>query len=139
MRRGVAVAERHGAGSYGLPAAFRFGDQTAAFPRPPRTRFAAGVRQLDARRRALAAQKARDARQKLDVFGLPDAHVGRRDTPARFHRGGLHANQPGATRGAAAEVNQVPVVGKPVFGGVLTHGRNRDPVAQCDLADGERR
>ena len=139
MGRGVAITERQGAGSYRLPATFRFGDQTAALPRLPRTRFAAGVRQLDARRRALAAQKARDARQKLDMPGLPDAHVEGRGAAARFHRGGLHANQRGAANCPAAEVDQVPVVGEPVFGGVLTHGRYRDPVAQCDLADSERR
>src|ERR1019366_10767318 len=94
---------------------------------------------LDARRRTLAVQETRDAGQKLDVRRVPDSEVVRCDAPARFHRRGFHANQPGAAHGAAAKMHQVPIGGEPVFGGVLAHGRNRDPVAQSDLADGERR
>ena len=138
VRRRVSGAERHGAGRRRLPAAFGLGQQTAAIPRPLRTAFSPGVRQLDARRRALAVQESRDASQKLDVLVFPDAQVVRCDAPACCHRRGLRANQPGAAHRAATQMYQVPIAGESVAGGVLAHGRNRDPVAQSDLADGER-
>ena len=40
-----------------------------------------------------------------------------------------------ASYSPAAEVNQMPVVGKTVFAGILAHGRDGDPVAKCDAAD----
>ena len=65
---------------------------------------------------------------------FPDALIAGRDAPARFHGRGFHHNQSRAADRAAAEMDQVPVVGEAVFARILAHGGNGDAVAKRDAA-----
>ena len=56
----------------------------------------------------------------------------------RIHRGGLDHYQPGATLRHLSIGDQMPVVGKAVFRGVLTHRADGNPVAQRHAALGQR-
>ena len=62
-----------------------------------------------------------NARQHGDVIVLPDAGIARGDTAAVLHRRGLHHHQAGPADGTAAQVNQMPVIGKSIHGGALAH------------------
>lgn len=74
------------------------------------------------------AEKADDTREVLDVRVLPDAEVGGTDA-ALGDDGACAAN------GASAEVDEMPVVGKAVFAGVLAHGGDGNAVTKRNIAD----
>ena len=82
---------------------------------------------------------ATGAGKGLDVLVLPDAHVGGGDAAARLDGGGFHHDERGAADGAAAEVDQMPVVGEAVVGGILAHGRYGNAVAEGHVAQCEGR
>ncbi len=137
-RHGVDGAEGNRAGRDRLPSAFGCGDGGATFPGTPHARLASCVRQLDSGHGAELLEKRRDAGEEFDVFVFPDALIEGRDASARFHGGGFHHDQGRAADRAAAEMDQVPVVGEAVFARILAHGGNGDAVAKCDAALGQR-
>ena len=53
--------------------------------------------------------------------------------------GGLGDDEAGAAEGAAAEVDEVPVVGEAVVRGVFAHGGDDDAVGEMDRAKSKRR
>ncbi len=125
-------------GATGLPSAFGRGDGGAALPGTPHARFASRVRQLDSGHGAELLEKRRDAGEEIDVFVFPDALIEGRDAAARFHGGGFHHHQGRAADRAAAEMDQMPVVGEAVFARILAHGGNGDAVAKRYAALGQR-
>ena len=74
-----------------------------------------------------------------DVLVLPDAQVGGGDAALGDDGGGLDEHEAGAALSAAAEVDQVPVVGEAVVRRVLAHGRDADAVGEGDGAELEGR
>jgi hypothetical protein len=56
------------------------------------------------------------------VSVLPDPEIGGCDAPYGRDGGSFREYKPGASYGASSEVDEVPVVGKAVFAGVLAHG-----------------
>ena len=107
----------------------------AAPTRAARRAFAARVRELHRRHRALRFDETRDARQHLDVLVFPDAEILRRDTSARFDGRGFREYDPRAADRAASEVHQMPVRCKAIVGRILTHGRHDDAIAQRNIAN----
>ena len=95
-------------------------------------RLSSGVRQLHAGARALRMDKLRDAAEVGDVLVFPDAKIGRRDAAFKQNCRSFKRDQPGSSLRAAAQVHEVPVIGKAVFAGILAHGRNADAVAEID-------
>ncbi len=114
-----------------------FGERLVlAFPGYAGGAFSARVRQLDADLGlALAVHELHDP--------PPPGHVGREIHPGAAggdpalpaHVGHLGHHQPGAADRAAGEVNQVPIIGKPVIRPVLAHRGDYDPVRQHQLAE----
>ena len=51
---------------------------------------------------------------------------------------GLVSLPPGPADGAASEVDEVPIGGKPVATRILTHGRYRDPITEHGIPNGKR-
>src|SRR5215471_11232668 len=123
MRRGISVTEGDGAWRNRLPPAFRFGNRTAALPGTPNTGLSPGVGELDPRRGALAANEGGDASEGRNVIVFPDARILGRDTPTRLYSRGFHEHKSGASRGAAAEMDQVPIIDEAILGRILAHGR----------------
>jgi hypothetical protein len=70
---------------------------------------------LDAPASALRMDELDDPREARGVLILPDTQIVRRDTAFRQHGGGFQDYEAGATLCAAANVDQVPVVGKAVM------------------------
>ena len=97
------------------------------------------MRQLDSGARALRMDEAGDPLKFGDVVIFPDAEIGGGDAAFRKNRGCLDHDQSCATLGAAAEMNEVPVVGEAVVRGVLAHGRDADAVGEGDGAKLQRR
>ncbi|MNL68153.1 hypothetical protein D3C87_1928340 [compost metagenome] len=60
---------------------------------------------------ALRRDETSDALQRLDLFIAPQAKVLRGDAPIGRDRRGFGKHQPGPADRAAAEVDQVPVIG----------------------------
>ena len=120
------------------PSALGLTHRAVAAPRPIGARLAAGVRQLHAGDAALRVHEAGDAREHVDVIVLPDAEIFRTD-PA-FGRDGrrLGEHQAGAADGAAAEMDEMPVVGEAVRARVLAHRRHEHAVGERDAADRQR-
>ena len=81
------------------------------------------------------AEKADDTREVLDVRVLPDAEVGGTDAAFGDDGGGFGEDSAGAANGASAEVDEMPVVGKAVFAGVLAHGGDGNAVTKRNIAD----
>ena len=139
-RRGIVVGERLGRRPDGLPAAVGWRHRPQrALPRQRRAGLAAGVRELDGRRRSPAiARTARCApgRRRARSLQMPRS-VGadaafRRDRRRFGHRS---AAPPTARR---AEMHEVPVVREPVAARVLAHRRDDDAIGEREAADGHR-
>ncbi len=97
------------------------------------------MRKLNAGVRALRMKKRCYAGQRRNVLVLPEAQILRADAAFRCNSSRFGENQAGSADSAAAQVNQVPVVGEAVFAGVLAHGRDDDPVRQREGANLQRR
>ncbi len=135
---GVAIAEGDGAGGHHLPAVgLAGGDGKAAVPGEFAAGFAAGVGELDGGDGALGFKERDDAAEGFDVGVGPEAEVAEGDAAGGFDGGGFDHNEAGATGGAGAEVDEMPIVGEAIDGGVFTHGRDGDAVGEGDAADGE--
>jgi len=131
---GVGIVEANGGGSDGLPAAFGGGDGAIGLPWNGHAGFAAGVGELGAGVGAVLVQEGGDALELGSVLVLPDAEIAGSDAAFRADGVGLGDDQGGAADGTAAEVDEVPVVGEAVDGGVLAHGRDGDAVGQGEAA-----
>ena len=79
-----------------------------------------------------------DAPPRGDVLGLVHAGTARRDAGLSGDIGHLGIDEAGAADGEAAEMNQMPVVGRAVLGRVLAHRRDDDAVLQRYAAQAER-
>jgi hypothetical protein len=84
---------------------------------------------------AVLAEEADYAREVLNVCVLPDAEVGGADAALGDDCGGFGEDGARAPNGASAEVDEMPVVGKAVFAGVLAHGRDGNAVTKGNVAD----
>jgi hypothetical protein len=93
------------------------------------------VRNLNPRCGALLLQKPRDSRQRLDVLIFPDAHICRRNATDCLNGGGFYHHRGRAAYRSAAQMDQMPVVGKTVNARVLAHGRHQNSIAQIDAAN----
>jgi hypothetical protein len=113
------------------------GDGEAAVPGEFAAGFAAGVGELDGGDGALGFEERDDAAEGFDVRVAPEAEVAEGNAAGGFDGGGLHHDEAGATGGAGAEVNEVPIVSEAIDGGVFTHGGDGDAVGEGDTADGE--
>ena len=60
------------------------------------------------------------------------------DAAVLAHVGHLGDHQPGAADGPASEVNEMPVVRRPVLCGILAHGADDDAIDQIHPAQPER-
>src|ERR1035437_343815 len=69
---------------------------------------------------------------------IPDAHVSGSDASLGCHRRWLNKDEARAANRAAAEVNQMPIVGHTIHGRVLAHGRNHDAILESHATDRER-
>ena len=131
----IGFGEGDGAGGYGFPAACGFGDEPAGAPGRRRAGFASSVSQLDAGNGALAQEKMRDAGEEADVIVFPDAEILGADAAFRGDGAGFCEDEGGASDGAAAEVDEVPVVREAIDAGILAHGGDNDAVAEKDVTN----
>jgi hypothetical protein len=86
-------------------------DRAAAFPGPGGAGLASGMGELDAGNSAVMRQEAHDWCERFGLGVVPDAEVFRADAPARLDRGGLGEDQRSTADGAAAQMDEVPIVG----------------------------
>jgi hypothetical protein len=89
------------------------------------------VSQLNRWNRTLFRDEVGYLSQFFDVAILPDPQVLGTDPTTGFHGCRFRHHQPCPTNSAGTKVDKVPICGEPVGTRILTHGRNRDPVAQC--------
>jgi len=76
-----------------------------------------------------------DALEAGNMLVFPEAEVLRSDATLGRDSGGFGEYEPGASDGAAAEVDEMPVVRETVFGGVFAHRRDDDPVGEGYAAE----
>jgi hypothetical protein len=140
VRLGVMIVEGDGAGSRDVgPAIFAGGEQAVTLPGALHAGLATGVRELNRRVCALPMQEVHDAGERGDVVVLPDAEVVRGDAPFGKDGGGFREDKSCTSDGAAAQMDQMPVVGEAVAAGVLAHRRDSDAVRQSEIAKSYRR
>ena len=72
---------------------------------------------------------------EFDVPVVVNSHIAGSDAALRGNAGCLDENQSSPAHSPAAEMDQVPVIGKSIDRRILAHGRNHDPVAESDAAD----
>ena len=118
----VFIVEGGIAGADYRPATFAFGHHALARPRAVGAGFAAGVGQLNAGHAALRRDEGVDALEHGHLLIFPDAEVFGTDAALGRHGRGLLNNETGPAHGPAAQVHEVPVIGKAVLGAVLAHG-----------------
>lgn len=121
-----------------LPPTGAFGDRSLTIPWPIGTRFASGMGQLHSGYAALPMNEADDPRQRLNMIVLPDTKILRTDTSVGKNGSCLGEHQCGATDGAAAQMDEMPVVCVSVGAGVFAHRRNKYAVRKCNIANRER-
>src|SRR5690606_18847872 len=102
----------------GLPATgiLRPRDAAARPPLAPHRALAAGVGELDARRRALPVDEVDDAAPGLRLFLVVDAGVLGRDAALGADPRRLRHDEACAAPGEGAQVHEVPVRGHAVLG-----------------------
>ena len=122
----------------GLPASVRFDNSALRFPGPATAGFSSRMRQLDAGNGAVLLQECGNRRQPPDVRIAPDAEILRTDSAARFDRRRLDDDKRRTADRAAAQMHQMPVGRKAIFAAILAHRRDRDAVAEGDVADLQR-
>jgi hypothetical protein len=83
----------------------------------------------------VVAEEVDDAREVLDVLVLPDAEVGWTDAPFGQDGDGFGEYGARAADGARAEMDQMPIVSKTVFGGILAHGRDGNSITEGNIAN----
>src|SRR3990172_5218721 len=131
----VTVGERDRARSDDGPAALaRWQWGAAVVPWCAHAGLATGMRERQAGRRALGLHETHDAGERLDLLGLPEPEVVKRDASARLDGRRLEDDQAGPARGASAEVHEVPVTSAALLRRVLAHRRDGDAVPQRDTA-----
>jgi hypothetical protein len=135
----VGFVEADGGGGDGLPAAFGGGNGAGYFPWNGHAGLAPCVGELGASIGAVLVEEGCDAPEFWNVLVFPDAEISRRDAALGAHRVGLCDDESGTADGAAAEVDEVPVVGKAVYAGVFAHRRHGDAVWQSETAELKRR
>jgi hypothetical protein len=121
------------------PAIFAGREQAFTLPGALHAGLATGVRELNRRVCALPMQEVHDPGERGDVVVLPNTEVVRGDSSFGKDGGGFRENKACTSDGAAAQMDQVPVVGETVAAGVLAHRRDSDAVGQSEIANGERR
>ncbi|MCY1459285.1 hypothetical protein D9M71_767500 [compost metagenome] len=84
----------------------------------------------------MGSDKAGDSLQGRDLFVAPQAQVLGSDASVGADGRRFAENQAGPPDGAAAQMNEVPVIGQAIDTGVLAHGRNSDSVGQGQLTQG---
>ncbi|MNM85140.1 hypothetical protein D3C81_972490 [compost metagenome] len=138
-RRGVLRVEGNLRRTYRLPAAlFELDAALLAQPRAIGAGLAPGVSQLDTGHAPLGGDETGDALQRGDLSVVPQAEVFSGDAAIGGHRHGFSDYQASATHGAAAQMDEVPIVGQAIDGGILAHRRNGDAVGQGQLTQGVR-
>jgi hypothetical protein len=139
LRRRPAVVEGDGGWGCCRPRTSIRRQRPAALPWQPRRGLAAGMRQLNAkRRRAGLPAEGNDAGQcRLGFIGIK-TETAMRDPAYRFDRGLLDNDKPGTRQRQRTQMLQMPVVGRAVFGAVLAHRRHGDPIGQGDTAEVQR-
>jgi hypothetical protein len=71
---------------------------------------------------AVLRDEAGDPGETWNMLVAPYAEIARADATTGFDRGGFHHHETRSSNGASAEVDEVPVAGETIFGGILTHG-----------------
>ena len=97
-------------------------------PRRRHAGFAAGVGELDSGARALGMEEGGDAGERRDVLVLPEAEILGADAAFGCDGSGFSEDESCAADGAAAKVDEMPVVGEAVLAGVFAHGRDDDAI-----------
>jgi hypothetical protein len=139
LGNGVIRCKGDGAGTEGLPAAFAGTEKTLAGEGRGHGSFASGMGELNARADALSVDELRDARKAGDVVVGVNAEIGGGDAAFSEDRGGFEHDEGGSALGAGAEVDEVPIVGESILGGVLAHGGDADAVGEGDRTELKRR
>ncbi len=111
----------------------------SAFPRDFRRRLAARMRQLKGDGDIRPAPNTLDRTADRGFgFVVVQTDVGVRDAAFGRNGGRLDRQQRRAGESQVTEVHQMPISHAPVFGRVLAHRRNHDPVAQFQIPNAER-
>src|SRR5579859_1409480 len=110
----VTRAERDSAGSRnGTPASLADRKWLAAFERSGGTGLASGMRELNAGNGALSGDKSKDRLERLGMGITPQAKIVGAYAAFRCYARGFRDNRSGASNSPAAEVDQMPVIGRP--------------------------
>jgi hypothetical protein len=96
------------------------------------------VGQLHSGYASLFMNKTNDSAQHLDVLVAPDAEILRSDATLGKNSGCLSQHQSGASYGAAAEMNEMPVVRESVVARILTHRRDEHAIRKRQISNRER-
>ena len=116
LRLRIALRERDRTRCHHLrPTAMLGRDGTTAIPRTVRTRLSTGVRELNARYRALRFDEVRDALQHRNVCVIPNAQILRADAPFGDDGGGLGEHQRGTTHRELPQMHEMPIVRQAIF------------------------
>src|SRR5580704_7127147 len=136
---GAPGGEGDGARSNRSPCTF-FGREQALAPEwSCDACLAPRMRKLNSRARSLRVYEGGDALERRNVLVLPDTEVRGRNAALGHDCGGFQHHQACAALGAAAEMHEMPVVGKAVFSRVLAHRRHTNAVRKSDGTKLERR
>ncbi len=111
---GIGFVEANRGGSDRPPATFSGRDGAGRLPRHGHAGFAPGVGELGSSVGAVLVEEGGDALEFGDVLVLPDAEVAESDAGLWADGVGLGDDEAGATDGAAAEVDEMPVAGEAV-------------------------
>src|SRR5258708_2280763 len=109
-----------------------------ALPRPVGAGLAPGMGDLNAGHCPGGLNRPDDGRKRLGLPVIPQSRVTWGDPAFRGHRRGLGDHQPRSAARQLGQVHVMPFVGQAVDGGVLTHGRHYDAIAQGDVPQLER-
>src|ERR1019366_5630602 len=88
---------------------------------------------------SLRVEEVHNLSERGDVLVLPDADVVRGDAAFGQDGSGFGEDEASASDGAAAQVDEMPIVGEAVMARVLTHRRDGDAVGERQGTEGDRR
>ena len=97
--------------------------------------FASCMRQLHSGDATLLMNEANNSRQWFNVVVAPDAEILRTDSRLGQNRRCFGKYQPSSTDGAAAQMDEMPVVRKSLVARILAHGRDKHAVGKVNVSN----
>ena len=96
------------------------------------------MRQLNSRHRSLLGNEREGSVQRLNLSVFPETEIGRTDATLSSDRGSFRQNGGSAAHRPAAQMYEMPVLGKAIVAGILAHRGDQNAMGEFNTTQAKR-